>query len=66
MFSEWLAGREAEGATRTQVAFELGCHPSYLTKIVGGDGRPGLKLAFAIERATGGAIDAASWVEAAA
>lgn len=45
----------------------IGCHPSYLVHLLSDDSerRPGLDVAFSIERATkgwrGGAITAADW-----
>ncbi len=58
----WVDGRLAEGLNRTQVAAEIGCSESALSRWLSGgrkeiDGRS----AAAIERATGGLILAIEW-----
>jgi DNA-binding transcriptional regulator YdaS (Cro superfamily) len=45
------------------LAASLGISPSYLSDMKKGNRRPSLKLAFAIEEATGGQVPARSWVE---
>lgn len=49
--------------TRDHVATELGIARSHLDKLCRGETGPGLALAFAIERLSGGAIQAAEWVQ---
>lgn len=58
--SEWI---DNSGMTRDHVATELGIARSHLDKLCRGETGPGLALAFAIERLSGGAIQAAEWVQ---
>jgi transcriptional regulator with XRE-family HTH domain len=50
--------------TQREFAARVSSSPSYINEIVAGSKTPGLKLAFAIERATGGAVPASSWIPA--
>jgi len=53
--------------TRTKqaaLAETLGVSRGYLSELAGGTKKPSLDLAFAIERATGGAVPASVWVDA--
>lgn len=53
--------KEQGGATAA--APLIGCHKTYLSHLLaeGSERRPGLDVAFAIQRATGGAIAAQEW-----
>ena len=51
-----------KGIAQRAFAARLGMSASYLSEIAGGRRTPSLALAFAIERETEGAVDAASWV----
>lgn len=50
------------GLTRSAFARRLGISAPYLTQILTGAKRPGLELAVAIERETGGAVPATAWI----
>lgn len=50
------------GIAQRSFAVRVGCSPSYLSDILSGRRLPGLGLAARIERATGGAVKAVSWV----
>ncbi len=63
MFADFI---RTSGQTRTQWADRLGISRSYLSDILNGNKMPGLVLAAQIERETGGAVMAASWVPEAA
>jgi transcriptional regulator with XRE-family HTH domain len=63
MFADFI---RRSGQTRTQWADRLGISRSYLSDILNGNKMPGLVLAAAIERETGGMVMAASWVPDAA
>ena len=49
---------------RRDFAEQIGVHESVLSRFCNGLARPALDTAFAIERATDGAVPASSWVEA--
>lgn len=51
------------GKTRSQFAEELGVGRPYLSMLESGKKRPSLELAIRIERLTGGAVPASSWVD---
>ena len=51
------------GIRRRDFAEEIGVHESVLSRYCNGLARPALDTAFAIERATAGAVPASSWVE---
>jgi transcriptional regulator with XRE-family HTH domain len=52
------------GTTQSDLAGRVGVSKGYMSEIVGGQKRPGLDVAFAIERETGGMVPAACWVDA--
>lgn len=52
------------GKTRTQFAEELGIGRPFLSMLESGKKRPSLELAVRIDRMTGGAVPASSWVPA--
>jgi len=52
------------GITQREFAASVCASPSYLSEIISGAKRPGMDLAFAIERATNGAVPMSSWVSA--
>lgn len=54
---EWL---DANAKRQTDVAIELGCAQSQISRILTGKSRPGSELAFAIEEMTGGKVTARS------
>lgn len=56
--ADYLRG---SGTSQRDFAARLGLSPSYLCEIVRGRKTPGLRLAVRIERATGGAVRAASF-----
>lgn len=62
MFADFI---NQSGETQTAWAARLGVSKSYLSDLLGGKRRPSLDLAFRIERATGGAVPAAVWVQTA-
>ena len=49
--------------TRRAFADEIGIHESVLSRFINGKAKPSLTTAVAIERATGGAVPASSWVD---
>ncbi len=53
---------QAKGLLQSQFAKDNGISEGYLSELVSGDKTPGLKVAFAIERATKGAVPAKSWL----
>lgn len=53
--------RTARNLSQRELAKILGTSQSIVCRIERGDIRPGLDLAFKIERVTGGAVQAASW-----
>jgi len=56
-FGAWVEEQLAAGRTRTDLAHQLGCHPSLITRIVDGSrANPTLRIVHAIETAT------ANWV----
>lgn len=57
--SSYLQSSRKSQAT---LAEEVGVSRGYMSELVAGAKKPGLDLAFAIERATDGAVPAASWV----
>lgn len=61
MFSEFI---ETSGHTRSAWADRLGISRSYLSDLLNGNKTPSLELAVQIERATGGAVLATSWIAA--
>jgi DNA-binding transcriptional regulator YdaS (Cro superfamily) len=60
--ARWM---EQTGTTRAALAAVIGVDASYVSRLVSADGdqrrMPGLRVALSIERATGGAVPAASW-----
>lgn len=50
------------GRTRASWAEELGISPGFLSDLLNGKKQPALTLAVRIERLTGGAVAAVSWV----
>lgn len=50
------------GLKQSQFAELVSLHPSVVSRFIKGEARPSLETAFAIERATGGAVPASSWV----
>lgn len=50
------------GVTQRAIARAVAASPSYINELCKGLKSPGLDLAFAIERATDGAVPASSWV----
>ena len=55
---------EANGKSQRKFAAEIDVDPSIVSRLCKAQMRPSLDLAFAIERVTGGAVPASSWVEA--
>ena len=53
----------ATGQSQAALASDLGISRSHMSELVSGAKKPSLDLAFAIERATGGAVPASSWVD---
>jgi len=53
---------KSSGETQAKWAGRLGISRAYLSMLTSGQKTPGLDLAVRIERATGGAVTAASWV----
>jgi len=49
------------GARQSALADKLGISRGYMSEIVGGSKRPGLDLAFEIEKATEGAVSVHAW-----
>lgn len=49
--------------SQAALAEEVGVSRGYMSELVAGAKKPGLDLAFAIERATEGAVPAISWVD---
>jgi len=58
IFAQYLT---QSGTTQRAIAKAVSASPSYINELVKGTKSPSLKLAFAIERATQGAVPAASW-----
>lgn len=56
----YLAKRKISPQT---FAASVGAHRSQIYRALNGDRRPGLDLASAIEKATGGAVPATAWAE---
>jgi DNA-binding transcriptional regulator YdaS (Cro superfamily) len=54
---------KSQSIRRRDFAQEIGVHESVLSRFCNGLARPALDTAFAIERATNGAVPASSWVE---
>lgn len=54
--------RKARGIKQQDFAAQLGIHGGYLSNIEKGKETPGLRVAVKIERLTGGAVPAVSWV----
>ena len=52
-----------EGLTQPQFAAKVGCSQTMISRLCQGRRGPGLRLATAIERATGGAVPASSWTD---
>lgn len=52
----------AGGIRQNELAKRLKLHPSVISRFLNGVARPSLDTAFAIERATNGAVPAESWV----
>jgi DNA-binding transcriptional regulator YdaS (Cro superfamily) len=59
MFSEFI---RTSGQNRSAWADRLGVSRSYLSDLLNGNKTPSLELAVQIERATGGAVPASSWI----
>ena len=53
---------EAANITQSDIARTVGIDRSVMSRIVNGTVTPSLRVAVAIERATGGAVPASSWV----
>ena len=53
------------GTTQAKLAEAIGVSRGYMSELVGGTKTPSLETAFAIERATNGAVPAYSWIEGA-
>jgi DNA-binding transcriptional regulator YdaS (Cro superfamily) len=60
MFIEFI---KSSGQNRSAWADRLGVSRSYLSDLLNGNKRPSLDLAVQIERATGGAVPATSWID---
>lgn len=60
MFADYIA---TSGLTQTAWAARIGVSKSYLSHLIRGNRMPSLQTAVRIERETGGAVPAASWVE---
>lgn len=58
-FLDWL---QRSGRSRAQVARDIGCSKSYFSQLANGQRQPSLALAARIERLSGGAVPAASWI----
>lgn len=56
------AYRAEHGLSQRAFADLIGVHKSIISKIEAGNARPGLALAGRIERETGGAVPAMSWL----
>lgn len=52
----------AQKITQRAFASVIGADPSIVSRLVRGQTKPGLELAVRIERETGGAVPASSWV----
>jgi len=62
-FADWLARwLEVDGHTIHDLAATLGISPSTIYNLRNGYFPPGLKLALAIEEASGGEVAAKSWI----
>jgi DNA-binding XRE family transcriptional regulator len=59
--SRWI---DSSGMTRDEVAEKLGINRTHLDMICRAESRPGLALAFEIERLTRGELPASEWVSA--
>lgn len=55
---------EISNTSQAKFAAAVGISRGYMSQLVGGSKTPSLDVAFAIERATGGAVPASSWVDA--
>ncbi|WP_299945299.1 helix-turn-helix transcriptional regulator [uncultured Ruegeria sp.] len=53
----------AENISQRDFAVLVESHQSIISRIINGRLRPSLEMAFAIERATNGAVPASHWVE---
>ena len=53
---------DASGLTQEQFAEKIGADQSIVSRLYAGKIRPSLQRAFAIERATNGAVPVSSWV----
>lgn len=66
-FRRWVSEQETGGKSRTQVAADIGCSESGLSRVLGGTRGVGGLMAAKIEHATlgwsQGAIRAADWYE---
>lgn len=62
--AQYLRTDPAARLTQSQQAEIFGISRSYLSEIASGAKRPSLDVAFRIERETGGAVPASSWVSA--
>lgn len=56
---------KASGRTQSEFAQTVGASTGYLSELVAGLKTPGLALAVAIERETGGVVPVESWIAAA-
>lgn len=54
---------ESEGLTQREAARQLGLDEGQFSRYVNGRQRPGIPMAVAIEKATGGKVDVASWLK---
>lgn len=57
-FTKYLAGHSI---SRRAFANKIGVHHSVVARWASGDARPGMDMAFKIERMTGGEVPVASW-----
>lgn len=55
--------RQSNGIRQSDLASSLGVDQTTISKLEAGTIRPGLDLAFAIERQTDGAVPASCWLE---
>ena len=60
--TQLLAHLTTTGETQSALAKRLGISRSHMNELAAGIKGPSLELAFAIERATMGAVPASSWV----
>lgn len=61
--TEYMKSERAAGKNQAKVAARLGISRSYLSEIASGAKKPSLDVAVRIERETGGAVPATSWID---